>query len=164
MGFGLVNRVVLRFPSVFWPRETQFLGYASQTHGEFPAALDASRFVPAPVLVAFISGAFARRNEALPDAQVVSALMRVLRTMFGANVPDPTGHLVTRWASDPFARGVYPFPRVGARGDDHEILARPVGRLLFAGEATHPLHNGFVHGAYLTGLREAQRILRAETT
>src|SRR6185312_8256125 len=51
MGFGVVNRVVLRFPRVFWPQGTQFLGYASQSHGEFPAALDASRFVPAPVLV-----------------------------------------------------------------------------------------------------------------
>jgi monoamine oxidase len=114
--------------------------------------------------VAFTSGSFARQMESLPDDQVVSALMRVLRTMFGPNVPDPTGHLVTRWASDPFAQGTYPFPRVGARGDDHVILARPVGRLLFAGEATHPLQNGFVHGAYLTGLREAQRILRAEAT
>jgi monoamine oxidase len=164
MGFGVVNRVALRFPSVFWSRGTQFFGYASRSHGEFPAVMDASRFVPAPVLVAFISGSFARRNESLPDAQVVSALMRVLRTMFGPDVPDPTGHLVTRWAADPFAGGAYPFARVGARGDDHAILARPVGRLLFAGEATHPLHNGFVHGAYLTGLREARRILRAEAT
>jgi monoamine oxidase len=39
-------------------------------------------------------------------------------------------------------------------------LGEPVGeRLLFAGEATNPEWFGTVHGAYLSGLREADRIL-----
>lgn len=33
-------------------------------------------------------------------------------------------------------------------------------RLMFAGEATNPEWFGTVHGAYLSGLREADRILR----
>ena len=32
-------------------------------------------------------------------------------------------------------------------------------RVLFAGEATQPEHFATVHGAYLSGVREAQRIL-----
>ena len=33
------------------------------------------------------------------------------------------------------------------------------GRLLFAGEATHPRHFSTVHGAIETGWREADRII-----
>jgi monoamine oxidase len=163
IGFGLVNRVVLRFPRVFWPATTQFIGHASLEPGEFPAFLDVSRLVPAPVLIAFVSGSFALRLESLTDAQTVSAVMRVLRVIFGPGAPDPTGHIVTRWAADPWARGAYTFPRLAARGDEHKILARPLGRLRFAGEATHRFHSSYVHGAYLSGLREARSILDAHS-
>ncbi len=161
-GFGVLDKVAVRFPHIFWQRGTHFLGYASETRGEFPVILDASRYSDQPVLMAFTAGSFARKNESLPDEDVIARLMRVLRTMFGKDVPTPTAWRVARWASDPFARGVYTFDRVGARGDEYEALARPAGeRLLFAGEATHPIHAGTVHGAYLSGQREAIRVLRA---
>jgi hypothetical protein len=42
-------------------------------------------------------------------------------------------------------------------------MAEPVAnRLLFAGEHTSGQYRGTVHGAYLTGIREAERILRWE--
>ena len=42
-----------------------------------------------------------------------------------------------------------------------DSLAEPVGeRLFFAGEATSRAHYGSVHGAFLSGLRESQRIDR----
>ena len=43
---------------------------------------------------------------------------------------------------------------------DQRALAEPATeRVLFAGEATEPEHFATVHGAYLSGVREAQRIL-----
>ncbi len=42
---------------------------------------------------------------------------------------------------------------------DYEILAKPVGgRLFFAGEHTHGDFSGTMHGAYLSGVREGERI------
>ena len=76
------------------------------------------------------------------------------------DLPEPTGALVTRWAADPFARGSYSFLAVGSSPDDQRALAEPVGeRLHFAGEATQEEFFATVHGAYLSGLREAERIL-----
>jgi polyamine oxidase len=40
-----------------------------------------------------------------------------------------------------------------------QALAEPLGRLAFAGEATNAEFFGTVHGAYQSGLREADRIL-----
>jgi hypothetical protein len=52
---------------------------------------------------------------------------------------------------------------VGASVADIEALAAPVGeRLLFSGEATSTQYSGYVHGAILSGIREAERLLGTE--
>lgn len=161
LAMGLANKVVLAFPEVRWPRHVQYLGYLSSTPGEFPVLLSLTPFLGAPVLVAYVAGEFARELERRPDAEVVDGAVRILRTMLGPGLPAPTGARVTRWGADPFTRGAYSFLPVGGRGESRDVLAQPVGaRLFFAGEATSRSYPGTVHGAYLSGLREAERIAR----
>lgn len=80
----------------------------------------------------------------------------------GINVPDPIQSICTRWGSDTFSYGSYSHVRVHSSGSDYDILAENVGRLFFAGEATTRQYPATMHGAYLSGLREAARILRAQ--
>ena len=48
---------------------------------------------------------------------------------------------------------------MGATGEDYDALAEPVGDgLYFAGEATMRRHPATMHGAFLSGMREAARI------
>jgi monoamine oxidase len=56
------------------------------------------------------------------------------------------------------AFGSYAHIPVGAEPADMDTLAELVGRIHFAGEATHRMHSGTVHGALLSGLREAEKI------
>jgi len=53
--------------------------------------------------------------------------------------------------------------KVGSTIQDVRNIAKPVGRLHFAGEATFE-SVGYVHGAFLSGKREAERIISNETT
>ena len=77
----------------------------------------------------------------------------------GVEPPPPLASQVTRWRSDPFSRGSYTYPTLGTRAEDPERLAQPVGqRLLFAGEGTVSAYFGTVHGALMSGVREAQRL------
>ena len=62
-------------------------------------------------------------------------------------------------------KGAYSFMAVGASGDDYDLLAAPVelkdkktGGVYFAGEHTNRHYPATVHGAYISGLREAGRI------
>lgn len=75
----------------------------------------------------------------------------------GITVPEPLQTVCTRWGGDPFSLGSYSNVAVGASGDDYDILAESVGdgRLFFAGEATTRRYPATMHGAFLTGLREA---------
>lgn len=158
---GLLNKIVLRYAERFWPADTDFLGFASRMPGQFPQFLNLSALNGEPILVAAVAGDYARALEPLRDQQIVARAQYVLRTMFpGTIVPEPLVCRVTRWASDPHSRGSYSFVPVRGRLADYDELARPVdNRLYFAGEATNREFPSTAHGAYRSGLREAQRII-----
>ncbi|XP_010541064.1 PREDICTED: probable polyamine oxidase 5 [Tarenaya hassleriana] len=84
--------------------------------------------------------------------------------------------LKSKWGSDPLFLGSYSYVAVGSSGDDLDAMAEPLPKLgggnsgsyqtrvnelqiLFAGEATHRTHYSTTHGAYFSGLREANRLL-----
>ena len=92
------------------------------------------------------------------------ALATLRESAPGVAIPAPVATAVTHWTTDPLAGGSYVFLPVGATRDDIEALAAPAGPVRFAGEATWWLHYGTVHGAVLSGIREARRIAGAPVT
>ena len=160
LGVGVLDKVALRFAFPFWPEEAHFLGRMSENAGAWPHFLNLRRYGPDPILVGFVAGGFARRMEARSDEAVEAEVLAALRGMFGSAVSAPSGMVVTRWSEDRWARGAYSHIPVGANPGDHDVLAEPLfgGRIRFAGEATHSEYAATVHGAYLSGLREARAL------
>ncbi|MDQ2641336.1 MAG: FAD-dependent oxidoreductase [Pseudomonadota bacterium] len=80
--------------------------------------------------------------------------------LFGADALRELGPaLATAWGSDPLSLGSYSAARPGHAGA-REALAAPVSpRLHFAGEACAVHHYGTVHGAWLSGVAAASRLL-----
>ncbi len=160
VGVGVLNKVVMVFPKTFWPRDRDFLGYMSQTGGLFPVYMNCRKFSPAHALVAFTGGTTARKIDVFPERELIKLAYAPLAKMFGKGAVAPVEYLITKWSADPFAVGAYSHLRVGARAKDYDALAKPVDdRLFFAGEATIRQHPGTVHGALMSGIREAKRIL-----
>ena len=91
---------------------------------------------------------------------MMAPALAALGRMFGEAVTPVQGAAISRWERDPFSRGASSYVPVGASSDDYDTMAEPVGdKLYFAGEATFRKHPSTVHGAYLSGVREAGRLL-----
>jgi len=162
LGFGVLEKTCLRFDKPFWPRDVDWIEFVAGRRGEWTEWLSVTRATGAPLLVGFQGGAAARALASLDDRAIVDAALAALRAMFGADVPPPSGAVVTRWAADPFARGAYSFNAMGSDGSTRQALAQPVeGRLFLAGEAISARHFATTHGAYLSGLAAADAILAA---
>ncbi|GAB0100035.1 Probable lysine-specific histone demethylase 1 [Sergentomyia squamirostris] len=173
LGFGNLNKVVLCFDRIFWDTNTNLFGHVGSTtasRGELFLFWSISQ---SPVLLALVAGQSAAIMENVSDDVIVGRCIAVLKGIFGNSaVPQPKETVVTRWRADPWSRGSYSFVSVGSSGSDYDLLAAPVTppssqagedskqmpRLFFAGEHTIRNYPATVHGAFLSGLREAGRI------
>nr|WP_276512170.1 FAD-dependent oxidoreductase [Cryobacterium roopkundense] len=83
----------------------------------------------------------------------------VVPTTAPSVIPQPVAMQRTSWSVDPFARGSFSFPAVGATPEHRAALAVPViDRVFFAGEATAATEPGTVQGARESGLRAADQV------
>jgi lysine-specific histone demethylase 1 len=182
LGFGILNKVVLVYEKPFWPvdedgSQEDIFGvlrmpprpdsveqddYTAQ-RGRFFQWFNLTKPCGLPCLLALMAGDAGFATERTSNADLVQEATDVLRSVFGGpdKVPFPVEAIVTRWGSDPFARGSYSSCGPGMQPDDYDVLARPAGNLYFAGEHTIGTHPATVHGAYLSGLRVAGEVLDA---
>ncbi|MBA0843904.1 hypothetical protein Goarm_001052 [Gossypium armourianum] len=168
LGFGLLNKVAMIFSHVFWGEELDTFGCLNDTsdnRGEFFLFYSYHTVSGGPVLIALVAGKAAQTFERTDPSLLLHRVLSKLRGIYGpkgVDVPDPIQTICTRWGNDPFSYGSYSHVRVQSSGRDYDILAESIGnRLFFAGEATTRQYPATMHGAYLSGLREASRILRA---
>lgn len=112
-----------------------------------------------PILMAINTGTFGQHLEQLADPKIIQQAMHALQTMYGEHIPQPEDYLITRWGDDPYTQGAYSYIPVGVSGKAYDAMATPIDdRLFFAGEATSRDYASTVHGAFLSGKREAKRI------
>ncbi|KAL8142489.1 hypothetical protein V2J09_015521 [Rumex salicifolius] len=168
LGFGLLNKVAMLFPYDFWGGEIDTFGHLCEDpsmRGEFFLFYSYTSVSGGPLLVALVAGEAAVKFEKLSPLDSVERVMDILRGIFvpkGIEVPDPVQAVCTRWGQDKYCYGSYSYVAVGASGDDYDILSESIadGRVFFAGEATNKQYPATMHGAFLSGMREAANMLR----
>ncbi|KJH51625.1 hypothetical protein DICVIV_02161 [Dictyocaulus viviparus] len=150
MGFGNFNKVVLIFSRPFWDVSQNYFGHLNHSKASRGEMFLFTALSKAPVLIAMMAGEAANLeapNEHNYDGYFVFIHHRSLL----ANM---------------CSTGVYQF----SPGDLCDTLAEPVRsrsedglysgpmRIFFAGEHTSERYPASVHGAWLSGVREAARI------
>lgn len=176
LGFGLLNKVILVFERPFWDTERDMFGLLrepanrdsmiqeeySTNRGRFYLFWNCLKTTGLPVLIALMAGDAAHQAEYTPDEEIIVEVTSQLRNVFKQEaVPDPLETIVTRWGSDRFTKGSYSYVAPEASPGDYDLMARPIGNLHFAGEATCGTHPATVHGAYLSGLRAASEVIES---
>jgi monoamine oxidase len=174
LGFGVMNKVVLVFDKPFWDVDRDMFGLLrepenpdsmiqeeySTNRGRFYLFWNCIKTSGLPVLIALMAGDAAHQAETMKDADILAEVVSQLRNIFkNVAVPDPLETIITRWESDRFTRGSYSYVASEALPGDYDLVAKSVGNLHFAGEATCGTHPATVHGAYLSGLRAAAEIM-----
>ncbi len=159
-----LEKVVFTFDRPDWPEFAGQIGLVMEGVGPrkaWPTWFDFTEQAGAPTLACLYYSTFARevQDGDRTKQEIADEALASLEAALGRSLPAPTAFAVTEWRRDPWARGSYSMDPVGATGDDYAVRAEPVlGRLLFAGEATSAEFSATVHGAFITGLREARRI------
>jgi monoamine oxidase len=164
LGMGALNKLVLKFPKQFWSSEPHTLAYINgNIPDRYVEFYNWQKYIQQPILVALVSGNFSRSLSQMSKSEVTQNIMSDLQAMFGKDILLPTSTLLTQWHNDPFAYGSYSTFSINGNIQDCDRLAEPIGdRLFFAGEATYGKYIGTVHGALLSGEREANRIAKID--
>ncbi|MEM8712682.1 MAG: NAD(P)/FAD-dependent oxidoreductase [Planctomycetota bacterium] len=163
LGMGSMEKVVLSYPSQFWSGVDSTY-FRSSVDGRFPFMRDMTALAGAPTVMGFAMGSYADQMQATPAATSIAEFEPMLEETAGQAAPALQGTHVTSWRSDPLFLGSYSYLKPGASPADRQALGAPWGRIRFAGEATSVEYASTVHGAMMTGLREASRIVGAQLT
>ncbi|XP_008779558.1 polyamine oxidase 1 [Phoenix dactylifera] len=185
LGFGVVDKLFMEMdddPERFFPFLQMAFDQASSSSARHVAKIPVWMrrthsicpiYGGSRVLLAWFAGEEAMELESLGDEDIIRGAHATLDAFL------PTVHRriarVKRscWARDPLFLGSYSYVAVGSSGGDLDLMAEPLPRetgggdgappplqILFAGEATHRTHYSTTHGAYFSGIREANRLLQ----
>merc|ERR1719318_1913388 len=109
----------------------------------------------------WLQGSGALKVETMSQASFLPLISSFLSEYLTPSHPlsHPISATSTTWGTEPTTLGSYSYISPTTPPTAPASLASPVGRILFAGEATHSTHFSTVHGAIESGQREADRIL-----
>ncbi len=154
---GLLNKVILQFADDPFDADPMDDLYGIRRDGGLFYVKQ--RLFGSNVAMAFLGGRLARDLEARGDDAAVRYVVDALVEVYGGDVRDQLRRSrVTRWGSDPYARGSYSAALPG-HADARAVLNEPVEfRLFFAGEALDRTWATQLAGAHMSGLRAAQSV------
>lgn len=160
VGMNCVNKFLLTWDTAFWDDE-QYICYTPEIRDKFNYFVNVKKFNPnVNALMTFAYADSARETETMTDEQIISEIMLHLKDVYGNNIPNPTHILRTKWQTNENSFGAYSFTQVGTEMQHFDDLAEEVNdKLFFAGEHTHVDYFSTAHGAYLSGIREADKII-----
>ncbi len=114
-----------------------------------------------PIIEGFFGGALARSLEKGGLAAFADFAVAELAGVLGGAFRNRLRPILsTAWSADPFARGSYSHALPG-HASERSVLAAPVDdRIFFAGEACSKRRFSTAHGAYESGEKAAEAVLR----
>jgi spermine oxidase len=122
-------------------------------------------------LLAWIGGKGAIEMEKLTYKEIADECIKLIRKfMKNSNLPNPSKFFCSRWNSNELVRGAYSFTSKNTDKirDWEKVLSKPIifelpgksrNTIFLAGEACHEFYFSTVHGAFLSGMEQAEEIL-----
>ncbi|XP_068182943.1 peroxisomal N(1)-acetyl-spermine/spermidine oxidase-like isoform X2 [Antennarius striatus] len=180
--FGTCNKIFIEFDSPWWDTDTEVIYFVWEDEEDIVDQVsDISKFwirkmsfftvvesSDSHVLCGWIAGLESEYMESVPEEELRSSITQLIHRFTGNPRIVVRRILRTQWFHDPWTYGSYYHTTIGFSKKDMENMMAPLPmegsqsqplQVLFAGEATHPHYYSTVHGALLTGWREADRLI-----
>jgi monoamine oxidase len=114
-----------------------------------------------PLALVSVGGRFGRELSAKGDQAMVNFAVDWLVGLYGADIRKAVKRThATRWNQSPWTLGAFSTALPGGQGARRTMMEPIRDRLYFAGEAIHETQWGTVGGAWDSGQRAAEAILR----
>jgi monoamine oxidase len=156
--YGPATRVLLQFSSRFWKKAGQPNAFGSdQPTGAIWDGNEQQKGKSA-ILSLLAGGGASRELQAILEHDGPTGVVSRLKWL-----GRPTKLLAAQtvvWDADPWAKGGYAYFDPGFDPLWRDWLARPAGRVFFAGEHTSARWQGYMNGAVESGLRAAAEVPR----
>lgn len=159
MPMGLFNKAFMEFSEKFWQGDPHFFAFQKKVLKNSGIVFNYHAYSANPILVAFHVGESGKWLENNSNAEIKKHWQEIFAKAYPGKNIEFAKLMTSKWFQDPFAKGSYSSIGIGTSATDVQNMARPVGRIHFAGEATSYHGHGYVHGAMESGLREAKRIM-----
>jgi monoamine oxidase len=155
--YGRVTKSLLQFNRRFWNRRGRSSAYG--TDAPTGAIWDANEEQRgrAGILTLMAGGQASEETQKILAQEGVQGLVRTLRWLKPGDAELLSHHHLT-WEQDSWAQGGYAYFDPSFDPAWRPWLARPHGRLLFAGEHTSIQWQGYMNGAVESGLRAAAEV------
>lgn len=161
VGMNCVNKFLLTWDAAFWD-DVQYISYTPEVSDKFNYFVNTNKFqTKTNALMTFANAEYGRQTEQMTDEQVISEIMLHLKDIYGNGITNPKKMLRTKWQSNENSFGAYSYTAIETEMKHFEDLAKEIdNKLFFAGEHTEIDYFSTVHGAYLSGIREAEKIIK----
>ncbi|KFD44960.1 hypothetical protein M513_14163, partial [Trichuris suis] len=159
--------VALQFTENFWAKKTQSADYFGNVASvtlprglfnvfyDFSPKADVCCSAGSNVLMCYLSGEVVDLVKVKSDAETAAICLETLRRLFPEQkVPDPLNYMVSHWSQDPDIGMAYSYIKVGADGEDYDIVAEDLAK-----RASNRQFPQTFTGALVSGLREVYKIL-----
>ena len=157
LNYGRVTKTLLQFDRRFWRVPGQPRAFGSPL--PFGAMWEGNEDQAAkPGILSLMAGGGA--SEATQAAVAADGIAKFAASLdwLGSGPAQLIASRQVVWEADPFARGGYAFFSSSFDPALREWLARPAGRLFFAGEHTSIRWQGYMNGAVESGSRAALEV------
>jgi monoamine oxidase len=159
MQIGVFNKIVMEFSEKFWKGDADFQCYQTELGNSLGIAANYHHYNPRPIMIAMPVDKAGLWVETVDMNTIKNTWQNILHKVHPSKEIEFKNMMVTKWNEDMYSQGSYSHVPVGSIGKDFDDLKKEIGRIHFAGEATTIEHHSTVHGAYISGLREAIKIL-----
>lgn len=153
------TRIALKLKGENWDKNYCFFGFLQNDYKDFPLFQNLKYLYDQNVIVGEVIHHASDHISELKGDELKDHITKIT----GGKLGEIEAIVSYDWGDDPYAMGSNPFIKVGTNSSIADELAKSVGNLHFAGDATYRHEIGTLHGAFHSGKRIAEKLINLET-